>query len=274
MASGGGVAFSGMVRATANGRRASGNRVGPSRSEQGRPIRTQAAFERVPRTRTARIAACLVAGIAARSAAAAQWNGYVSLASDYVFRGVSLVDGASLQAGLEGRFADTFVAGAWAANVDRQWLYDRPVSNHLEVNLYAGVDVACGGPCRARFLVTGYEFPGPDAHDWIEATGSVALFERVGASFAWSPHGLGSGTSTRTVEGWFVQPLTRGTSLGFDGGKVWIGPFDYWFTRAGISQRAGRFVFDLSRYWSDPKYRHYGYDEHSQRWVLTVSTAF
>lgn len=268
-----------MVRATARRRRASGDCVGPSRSGQGRSTTVAAPGERAPRSRVRsrkalRIVASLVASAVASSAGAAQWNGYVSLASDYIFRGVSLVDGPSLQAGVEGRFADTFVAGAWAGNVDRQWLYDRPVSNHVELNVYAGVDVACGDPCRARFLVTSYQFPGPDAHDWVEATGSVALFERVGVSYSWSPHGLGSGTSTRTLDAWIVQPLARGTSLGFDGGKVWIGPFDYWFTRAGLSQRAGRFVFDLSRYWSDPNYRRFGYDEHSQRWVLTVSTAF
>ena len=206
---------------------------------------------------------------------AAEWNGYVTVASDYIFRGVSLLDwGASLQLGTEGRFNDVFVVGAWAGNVDRQWLYDKPVPGHLELNFYAGTDFACGAQCRMRFLISGYEFPGPDEHDWVEATGSIALFDRVGASYSWSPHGLGSGTSTRTAEAWYVQPLLRGTSLGFDGGKVWIGPFNYWFARGGISQRIDRWVFDLSHYWSDPKYRYFGFDDHSERWVISVSTAF
>lgn len=216
-----------------------------------------------------------MAAFGAQRAEGAEWNGYVTVASDYIFRGVSLLDwGTSLQIGTEGRFNDLFVAGAWAGNVDKQWLYDRPVPGHLELNIYGGVDFACGSDCRMRFIVTGYEFPGPEPHNWVEATGSVALFERVGASYSWSPHGLGSGTSTRTVEAWYVQPLTRSTSVGLDGGKVWIGPFDYWFARAGVSQRVDRWVFDLSHYWSDPNFRYFGFDDHSERWVISVSTAF
>jgi len=45
--------------------------------------------------------------------AAADWTGYGSIASDYVFRGVSLLDsGPSFQGSVEGRFDDTFVVGA------------------------------------------------------------------------------------------------------------------------------------------------------------------
>jgi len=222
----------------------------------------------------ARLAFCVAAGLGARGAAAAQWNGYATVASDYIFRGVSLLDwGASLQLGVDGRFNDVFVAGAWAGNISHQWLYE-PVSGHLQLNIYAGTDFACGSICRARFIVTGYEYPGPNGHDWVEATGSVALFERVGASYSWSPNGFGTGYSMRTAEAWFVQPLARGTSLNIDGGSIWIGPFDYWFARAGLSQRVDRWVFDLSHYWSDPNYKRYGLDDHTERWVISVSTAF
>lgn len=245
---------------------------------QGIPITETAKPDRSPWPNArcaARLAFCVAAGLSARGAPAAEWNGYATFASDYIFRGVSLVDGlASVQLGVEGRFNDVFVAGAWAGNVTRQWLYDQPVPGHLELNVYAGTDFACGSICRARFIVTGYEYPGPGAHDWAEATGSIALFERVGASYSWSPHGFGTGNATRTAEAWYVQPLARATSLGVDGGKIWIGPFDYWFARAGLSQRVDRWVFDLSHYWSDPKFRQYGFDSHSQRWVISVSTAF
>lgn len=208
-------------------------------------------------------------------AEAADWNGYVSLGSDYIYRGVSLLDsGPSFQASVEGRLDETIVVGAWAANVDRQWLYQRRVPDHVELNLYTGLDFGCGTQCRMRVLVTGYTYPGPDAHNWVESSGSIAFFERFGASFSWSPHGLGTGTSTRTVEAWCVQPLTRQTSFALDGGQLWIGRNNYWYGRAGISQRVSRWLFDLSHYWSDPKYRRFGLDEHSERFVLSVSTAF
>jgi uncharacterized protein (TIGR02001 family) len=220
----------------------------------------------------------LSAGLAAQHAshaASADWNGYASIASDSMFRGVSLIDsGPAFQAGLEGRIDDTFVVGAWAANIDHQWLYETRLSDRTEVNLYGGIDFACGARCRARFIVSDYLFPGPAARDWQEATFSIGFAERIGATISYSPHGLGSGKSTRTVEGWLVQPLSRDTSIAVDAGNVWLGSTGYWYTRAGISRRFDRWVVDLSHYWSDPKYRRYGFDDRSQRFVLSVSTAF
>jgi len=219
------------------------------------------------------LAACL--GAPAAAGAATDWSGYASAGTDYIFRGVSMLDsGPALQASIEGRFGDRFVIGAWAANVDRQWLYQRDVPNHVELNLYAGVDLDCGPHCRARLLATGYEYPGPDAHAWLETTASVAFFERIGVSCSWSPHGFGTGSSTRTAEAWLVQPLSRRTSLAVDGGTVWIGSHPYWYARAGVSRRIDRWVVDLSHYWSDPKYVRYGLDDHRERFVLSASTAF
>jgi uncharacterized protein (TIGR02001 family) len=228
-----------------------------------------------PRRLVVACGATMLLCLASDPAAAADWTGYGSIGSDYIFRGVSLLDsGPSFQGSVEGRFDDTFVVGAWAANVDRQWLYQRRVPDHVELNLYTGFDFGCGSQCRIRVLATGYEYPGPDAHNWVETSASIALFERLGASFSWSPHGLGTGTSTHAAEAWLVQPLTRQTSLAVDGGEFWIGSNNYWYGRAGISQRVDRWVFDLSHYWSDPKYRRFGLDDHSQRFVFSVSTAF
>lgn len=206
---------------------------------------------------------------------AADWNGYLSASSDYIYRGVSLLDsGPGFQGSVEGRFNDTFVVGAWAANIDHQWLYESSVSGHAEVNLYAGFDFGCGPRCRARVIVTDYVFPGGSSRDWQEATLSVGFAERVGASISYSPRGLGSGDSARTLEGWFVQPLARETSVSLDAGNIWIGSFDYWYARAGISRKFDRWVVDLSHYWSDPAYKRYGFDDHRTRFVLSVSTAF
>lgn len=211
----------------------------------------------------------------AASAANVDGTGYVSIASNYMFRGVALLDsGPALQVGVEGRLADRFVAGAWATNIDHQWLYDSEVTDRLEVNLYAGIDIACGANCRARLIVSDYVFPGPTARDWQEATASIAWFGRFGASLAYSPRGLGSGASARTVEAWVVQPLTRATSVSFDAGNIWLGARQYWYTRAGVSHRLGAWVIDLSHYWSDPTYRRYGFDDRSKRFVLSVSTTF
>src|SRR5580765_2164572 len=107
--------------------------------------------------------------IAPAAAAAADWSGYASIGTDYIYRGVSLIDsGASLQGGVEDRFAEHFIIGATAANNDRQWAYQQYVSNHLQLDFYAGADFACGAHCRARMLVSRYVFPGSDTRDWSE----------------------------------------------------------------------------------------------------------
>ena len=235
---------------------------------------------RNPARGAAWLRACVVialcaAPLCARAADGIEWNGYATLATDYVYRGLSLLDsGINVQGSVEARIDDRFVAGVWATNIDREWQYYRELSDHLEVNGYAGVDFGCGGRCRARFLVTRYTYPGSDAESWNEATASIGFAERIGASFSWSPRGLGFDRPLRTVEGWYVQPLTRSTSVEIDGGKLTAAGHGYWFSRAGISHRIDRFVFDLSHYWSDPKYRRVGLDDRSQRFVLSVSTAF
>lgn len=209
------------------------------------------------------------------AARAADWTGYASVATDNVERGVSLVEtGPAVQLGAEGRFDDAFVAGAWAARAQRQWWYVGDVSGDVELNVYAGVDVSCGGPCRVRATAARYLFPGSDARAWTELTGAVAFAERVGASFAYSPRGLGSRYATRTVEGWLRQPLTRELGVELDYGSVSVEHFDYWYAKAALSRRFRRVVVELAYHWADPELRRFGFDDRSSRAVLAVSTAW
>jgi len=171
------------------------------------------------------------------TAVANEWSGYASLGTDYIYRGVSLLEsGPALQAGFEDHFAEHFLFGATAARVDRQWIYQQDVPNHLQVDFYTGADFGCGTACRARVLVSRYTFPGPDARDWSEITGSVSLFDRFGAAWSWSPRGLGSREITRSFESWLQQPITRNTSVEVGYGRVLIEDLDYWYGRAGISR--------------------------------------
>ena len=208
-------------------------------------------------------------------AVAMDWTGYASVGTDYIYRGISLLDSApALQGGVEGRFADNFIIGAAAARIDRQWLYYQDIEDHVQLDFYAGADFGCGPNCRARLLITRYQYPGPDPRDWSEATASVEFFNRLGVSYSWSPEGLGSSVITRTTEAWFQQPLSQATSVELGYGRVAISRFDYWYAHAGVSHRFGRFVFGLTQYVGDPGLKHLLYDSHSNRLVLSVSTAF
>ena len=207
--------------------------------------------------------------------AAAEWSGYATVASDFVSRGVSLLDyGPALQAGAEGRLGDVALAGAWAARAQRQWLYDDGLSGSTELGVYAGADFALASWCRARVTATRYFFPGSDTREWNELTASVAFAERAGASFAWSPDGLGSTFVTRTTEAWLAQPIDRRTSVELSAGNVALGPFDYWYARLGVSRRIGDVVVDLAYHAADPDLKRFGFDAHSRRFVLSISTAW
>jgi uncharacterized protein (TIGR02001 family) len=230
---------------------------------------------RGPARRAAACVALLASWSLPACATPVDWNGYLTLANDYLYRGVSLLDTAvSLQGGVEARIDDRFVVGAWGANVDRQWLYQRKVDSHLGVNLYAGVDLGCGERCRARILITRYTFPGSSAPAWHEASASIAFAERIGLAASWSANGLGTNLSTHTIEGWYVHPLSRATTLEADVGELSYGTRKYWYTRAGITHRFDRWVVGLSQYWSDPTYQRVGLDDRSRHTVVSVSTAF
>lgn len=206
---------------------------------------------------------------------AMDWTGYASIGTDYIYRGVSLLDSApALQGGVEGRFADNFIVGASGVRIDRQWLYYQDVPDHVQLDFYGGADFGCGPHCRARVLFSRYEFPGPDTRDWSEVTAAVEFFDRFGVSYSWSPEGLGSNVITRTTEAWLQQPFTQATSLEIGYGRVAISHYNYWYAHAGVSHRFGRFVFGLTQYVGDPGLKHLLFDSHSNRLVLTVSTAF
>jgi uncharacterized protein (TIGR02001 family) len=207
---------------------------------------------------------------------AADWTSYATLASDRMSRGVSLIEtGPALAAGAEGRFDDGLVAGASASRVQREWWYRSDVSGSVEVDAYAGADFALGDSWRARAIATRYFFPGSRyARDWNEVTASVAFEDRLGASFAWSARGLGSPYATRTSEAWASQPLGRMASVELVAGNVSLGGFDYWYARAGVSRRIGRFVVDAAYHAADPDLRRFGFDERSRRVVVSISTAW
>ena len=208
-------------------------------------------------------------------AAAMDWTGYASIGTDYIYRGVSLLDsGPALQGGVEGSFAGNFIVGASAVRIDRQWLYYQDVDDHVQLDFYGGADFGCGPHCRARVLFSRYEFPGPDTRDWSEVTAAVELFDRVGLSYSWSPEGLGSKVITRTTEAWLQQPFSQATTVEVGYGRVEISRFNYWYAHAGVSHRIGSFVFGLTQYVGDPGLEHLLLDSHSNRLVLTVSTAF
>ena len=76
--------------------------------------------------------------LASSSAALAEISANVTLASDYVFRGVSQTDNQlAIQGGFDWGHDSGFYVGTWASNVDSQF-FGGATDPQIELDLYAG----------------------------------------------------------------------------------------------------------------------------------------
>jgi uncharacterized protein (TIGR02001 family) len=127
------------------------------------------------------------ATFASAGAARAEVTANIGLATDYVFRGVSLSDGPAVQGGFD-YSSDLWYAGVWASNV----------IDGIELDLYAGVTPTTG-PVEWDFGLIGYFYPdSPDdgaEFDYVElrAGGAVSLSEQfaAGGALYWTPENHG-----------------------------------------------------------------------------------
>jgi len=94
------------------------------------------------------------ATIAGVGAANAETSANVSLASDYVYRGVSLSDNSPVIQGGFDWSNDSFYAGVWGSSL----------TEGTEIDLYAGYTPTLG-PVEFDFGVIGYFYPGADDDD-------------------------------------------------------------------------------------------------------------
>jgi uncharacterized protein (TIGR02001 family) len=107
------------------------------------------------------IASALLAG---SSAAVAEISGNVTLASDYVFRGVSQTDNQiAIQGGFDYEHASGLYAGTWASNVDSNFLGNDGVDPQIELDVYVGYGMELANGIGLDFGVLQYIYPGSDS---------------------------------------------------------------------------------------------------------------
>ncbi len=76
--------------------------------------------------------------LATSSAALAEISGNVTLATDYVFRGISQTDNQmAIQGGLDYAWDNGFYVGTWASNVDSSF-FDNGRDPQIELDMYGG----------------------------------------------------------------------------------------------------------------------------------------
>ena len=103
------------------------------------------------------IASALLAG---SSAAMAEISGNVTIASDYIFRGVSQTDnGMAIQGGFDYAHESGIYVGTWASNVDSTF-FTGPRDPQIELDLYAGFAGEMGNGIGYDVGILRYEYPG------------------------------------------------------------------------------------------------------------------
>lgn len=151
-----------------------------------RNLCTDATTRALSRSRMAR-ARLVTATLAALAIANAHagTSGNITLATDYVFRGVSQTNqDPALQAGIEYAADSGFYAGAWGSNIS--WLSDAsttlaPISSSLEVDLYGGYRGKFSDAVSFDVGALYYWYPG-DFPSGFNSANTLELYAGIGVA--------------------------------------------------------------------------------------------
>lgn len=191
------------------------------------------------------------------AAAEIELSGNVTMATDYVYRGISQTDeDPAIQGGFDLGHSSGFYLGIWGSNVD----FNDGDEAHIEVDIYAGV----GGGSGAWSWDVGfihYDYPGADSslnYDFDELYGSVGYdfgAASVTAGVAFSSDFFGSSGDSRyyTLDVDIPLPADFGLNLHYgnqdidDNGA--FGTPDYDEYKISLSKSVGG--FDLALDYTD-----------------------
>ncbi len=201
-----------------------------------------------------RILATLV-GMLGFTGAHAGASGTISLASDYVFRGVSQTNqDPALQGGIEYAADSGFYVGGWGSNIS--WLSDAsttlaPISSSLELDVYGGYRGQFSDALSYDVGALYYGYPGDypagfNSADTLEVYAGItmAASEKVslGARYAYAATDLfgyansdGSGYLDLTAN----VAVADGWAIGAHAGKQWIegnATFGYTDWKLGVTR--------------------------------------
>jgi uncharacterized protein (TIGR02001 family) len=225
-------------------------------------------------------------GLVGRTAVAAEaWGGAVTLASDYVYRGVSQTDGGvAAQADLHVRSEGGWFAGLWASTVDPP---PGDFANY-EVNVYAGRSWEVADGWAASVSLVRYMYPNSQVHgqyDSTELSVSARFEDRVAVTASYSPnatrysnYGWSPRARMMAYELSLRQPVLGPVAI-----VAGVGYYDtsalfnasYWAWNAGLSANAGPLEFTLTRFGADATARSlFGYDAVDHRWAVTTTWRF
>lgn len=227
---------------------------------------------RIPPSWLAAVVALLSTGAARAQDPVSDLSGYLTLGSGYWKHGLSQVDGASLQLGLDYQHYTGFFAYARAMNVD--YPQNLPgYSRDIEASAYVGYHDR-GDRWSWTMSVGRYVYPDTDGYDYDEWSASVGFRDRVFYTASYNPEYYVRESSALNQEVSVAFPLPGnfevGGAVGYfdvDGGPQ----ITHW--NVGASKLVGRMAIDLRYYDGNYSWRNYLGDPEAQNYVLSVSYA-
>lgn len=181
---------------------------------------------------------------------AAEFSGYVTLTSDYVWRGVTQSEGdPAVQLGVEASFDSGVYAGLWGSTVDINTGDDR--QRDTEINYYLGYSLDLASRWVLGTTVVIYTYPGqtgPFNYNYEEYAVSVNYDDRAWLEYAYSPGYYGFDIDSHNVE--LITEWPAGEHLIVSGGAGYFdfsSPLDdaYAYWNLGITWPVNRFSVDL-----------------------------
>ena len=185
------------------------------------------------------------------AAIAGEIHGYLTAASDYVFRGVSQSDEQpTWQAGLDYDHSSGFFAGIFAAGIDYPATRFRADTGDVELDAYLGYGRPAGRDFAWEVALFRYSFPESDANDKEYGELGANLYYRDSIRFGAtvSDDARSGGASAWTAELELRRPLGHGVQLSGMLGRYTFARSDwkdYLYWDLGVSATKGPWTFDL-----------------------------
>ena len=198
-------------------------------------------------------------------ATAAEFSGYLSFKTDYVWRGVTQSDGhPAAQVGGDLSFDSGFYAGLWGSTVD---IDNGPARQRdKELTAYLGYGYELDDRWILSATLVSYNYPGQTGsvdYDYEEIQLNVNHDDRIWFQYAYSPDLYDSGYDSHNAEVYAEWQLGGAMTLGAGVGYYDVAALtgsDYGYWEFGLTRPFGPFDVDL-RY------------HDTNRWVPIVSSA-
>lgn len=201
---------------------------------------------------------------------------YVTLASDYRFRGITQTqEDPALQAGFDVQLPSGFFAGIWASNVDFFSNQFRTEPRDVEFDLYAGYSWQFHDDWSSVFSAVFYSYPDSSVdYDYVEVTTGLNYRDLTSLQISYSNDALARGKSALNYELGVQYPLTTGLEIGglvgfFDTSKLFREDYAYW--NIGLSKSWPKVVLDLRYHDTDDDAVEVFGKYAGSRWVLSLS---